>query len=208
LICGRADDLSALEGQTFDTVVLNSVVQYFPSVEYLVDLLRGILRLVEPGGRIFVGDVRNRDLLEAFHTAVEWGRAESQMSVAALGAGTGRKTEQEAELVLSPSFSPAVAKELGRITHVQLELKRGQHWNEMTRFRYDVTLHVDADRRAPAGATFEPWTSLEETARRLDHGRGVLGLGPVPDARVEAAVGAWRLLNEVDPGQGVGWLRS
>jgi amino acid adenylation domain-containing protein len=208
LICARADELSTLVGQTFDTVVLNSVVQYFPSVEYLVDLLRGVLRLVEPGGRIFVGDVRNRDLLDAFHTAVELSRAESQMSVADLRARVRRQIEQEAELVLSPSFFPAVAKELGRITHVQLELKRGQHWNEMTRFRYDVTLHVDADRRAPAGATLEPWTSLDETGRRLDHGSGVLGLGPVPDARVEAAVGAWRLLNEVDPGKDVGRLCS
>src|SRR5205823_2535815 len=49
LLQRNADDFSGLEPQTFDTVILNSVIQYFPSVEYLLRVLRGAVELVAPG---------------------------------------------------------------------------------------------------------------------------------------------------------------
>ncbi|HEX2092144.1 MAG TPA: amino acid adenylation domain-containing protein, partial [Longimicrobiaceae bacterium] len=67
----EADDLEEFAGAGFDTVVLNSVAQYFPGVEYLLRVLEGAAAAVRPGGRIFVGDVRSLPLLEAFHASVE-----------------------------------------------------------------------------------------------------------------------------------------
>ena len=40
LVRGTADDLSAAEGR-FDLVVLNSVAQYFPSLDYFLRVVRG-----------------------------------------------------------------------------------------------------------------------------------------------------------------------
>ena len=54
-----ADDVRAIEPGAFDAVVLNSVVQYFPSTDYLLQVLAAAMRLLAPGGTIFVGDVRN-----------------------------------------------------------------------------------------------------------------------------------------------------
>src|SRR5712692_137679 len=71
----KADDFSAFESATFDTVVLNSVIQYFPNAEYLFRVLEGSMRLLSPGGRIFLGDVRNLALLEAFHVSLALFRA-------------------------------------------------------------------------------------------------------------------------------------
>src|SRR6185503_8125304 len=45
-----ADDFSGIEPGSFDVVVLNSVVQYFPSPEYLERVLRAAMRAVRPGG--------------------------------------------------------------------------------------------------------------------------------------------------------------
>ncbi|MDT0616515.1 amino acid adenylation domain-containing protein, partial [Streptomyces lancefieldiae] len=49
-----ADDFSGLPRGGFDTVVLNSVVQYFPSAEYLDRVLGGALELLAPDGRLIV----------------------------------------------------------------------------------------------------------------------------------------------------------
>ena len=46
-----ADDFAGIAAGAFDVVVLNSVVQYFPDVDYLVRVLEGALRAVRPGGR-------------------------------------------------------------------------------------------------------------------------------------------------------------
>ena len=42
--------------KSFDTVIINSVVQYFPSLEYLTKVLDGAIKATKPGGAIFVGD--------------------------------------------------------------------------------------------------------------------------------------------------------
>jgi len=58
-----------------DTVILNSVVQYFPNIDYLRLVLERAVDLVSPGGRIFVGDVRPFGLLRVFHSSVQLARA-------------------------------------------------------------------------------------------------------------------------------------
>ena len=38
---------------------LNSVIQYFPDLDYLMTVLEGAVESVRPGGAVFVGDVRS-----------------------------------------------------------------------------------------------------------------------------------------------------
>ena len=54
----------------FDVVVINSVVQYFPDVDHLAEVIAGALDLLAPGGALFVGDVRDLRSLRAFQTAI------------------------------------------------------------------------------------------------------------------------------------------
>ena len=68
----RLDDM---EPGSFDTVILNSVIQYFPDIDYLVAVLEQAARLVPAGGRIFVGDIRHFGLLPAFHASVQLAQA-------------------------------------------------------------------------------------------------------------------------------------
>ena len=69
-----ATDFTGITGP-FDVVILNSVIQYFPSIDYLFQVLRGVLALTTPDARIFIGDVRSQPLLEAFHASVELAHA-------------------------------------------------------------------------------------------------------------------------------------
>src|ERR1700752_369358 len=65
-----ADVADGLPQGHFDVVVLNSVIQYFPSAGYLLDVLAVVMRLLAPGGAVFIGDVRNLSLLRAFTTGM------------------------------------------------------------------------------------------------------------------------------------------
>ena len=65
-----ADVADGLPQGHFDVVVLNSVIQYFPSAGYLLDVLAVAMGLLAPGGALFIGDVRNLSLLREFTTGM------------------------------------------------------------------------------------------------------------------------------------------
>ena len=54
----------------FDTIIVNSIVQYFPNAGYLAEVIDNAMELLAPGGAMFIGDVRNHSLQGAFQTAV------------------------------------------------------------------------------------------------------------------------------------------
>jgi amino acid adenylation domain-containing protein len=70
LLRRMAENFEGIEENSVDTVIINSVVQYFPTIEYFVHVLEGAVRATKAGGHIFVGDLRNLALLEAFHAAL------------------------------------------------------------------------------------------------------------------------------------------
>ena len=84
LLQQAAHELNGVADRSCDTVVINSVAQYFPDSDYLIQVLKRASELVEDGGRIFVGDVRSRDHLEAFQTLVALHQAPGHLDAAEL----------------------------------------------------------------------------------------------------------------------------
>ncbi|MFF7638569.1 amino acid adenylation domain-containing protein, partial [Kitasatospora sp. NPDC008050] len=130
-----ADVVEGLPAGYFDTVLINSVVQYFPDGEYLARVVDQALGLLAPGGRLVVGDVRHAGSVRALHTAVHNGRGAAARSV------VDRAVLLEKELVLAPEFFTELAQRDGRVGGVDIQLKRGDYHNELTRHRYEVVLH-------------------------------------------------------------------
>ncbi|MBV9788201.1 MAG: amino acid adenylation domain-containing protein, partial [Chloroflexi bacterium] len=197
-----ADDLSSFEDQSFDVVVINSVVQYFPSVDYLLQVLAGAARLVVPGGAIFIGDVRNRRLLETFHTAVELHRADDDQTTEQIRQRARHGLAQEHELVLDPAFFTALIEHLPQIGDVTIQLKRGHDHNELTQFRYDVVLHIGAQ----PTLVEQPWRNWHEEAidvaalRQELAGAApeIVAIANVPNARIQTETRALSLLESAD----------
>ena len=65
----EAADFSGIPDGGFDLCVINSVVQYFPSRDYLRRVVEQALRALAPDGVLFIGDVRSLPLLELYHCA-------------------------------------------------------------------------------------------------------------------------------------------
>jgi amino acid adenylation domain-containing protein len=201
LLARRADDFSGLEDQRFDLVVLNSVVQYFPHADYLLEVLTGAVSVLKPGGTIFVGDVRNLSMLEAFHTAVGLHRAPRNLPITELRARVRRQVAEERELVVAPQFFPALAAELPPITDVGIQPKRGRRHNELTQFRYDITLRTGPARVVAPVPAARDWCRHDLSIQKLRHELlasrpDLLCIERVPNARTVRAVEAARRLDD------------
>ncbi|GJF31178.1 hypothetical protein KNE206_38780 [Kitasatospora sp. NE20-6] len=187
-----AHDTDGLPAGEFDTIVINSVVQYFPSADYLAEVIGKLMRLLAPGGALFIGDVRNLRLLRPLATAVQLRRTGAGADLAAVRRAVEQAVRVEKELLVDPDFF-TVLREHGTglgadvgtglgtdagtglgadagtglgadVGAVVVEVKRGRHHNELTRYRYDVTLH-----KAPVTPA-SPGRSVE-----LEWGRQVAG---------------------------------
>ncbi|CBW75576.1 Non-ribosomal peptide synthetase modules [Mycetohabitans rhizoxinica HKI 454] len=123
----------------FDTIVINSVVQYFPNANYLQDVLHQAMTLLAPGGVLFVGDVRNFSLLNCFVSAVQLHQANPAVDDVST---VRRRIEQallaEKELLLAPAFFSSLPHTIDTIAAVDIQLKRGPYENELSRYRYEV----------------------------------------------------------------------
>ncbi|MEV6986109.1 amino acid adenylation domain-containing protein [Sphaerisporangium sp. NPDC051017] len=160
-----ADDLTGLPAEYFDVVVLNSVVQYFPSGEYLLTVLRQAFGLLRPGGAVFIGDVRNRRSQRELMSAVRIGRARGDGDPAVVRRAVEHALLLEKELLVDPDFFTALRGELPGLAGVDMRLKRGAYQNELTRHRYEVVLHK------------EPHEPLDLAgAERVTYGRDVADL--------------------------------
>ncbi|MFE7594354.1 amino acid adenylation domain-containing protein, partial [Kitasatospora sp. NPDC057512] len=160
-----AHDIDGLPVGEFDTIVINSVVQYFPSADYLADVIGKLMGLLARGGALFVGDVRNLRLLRPLATAVQLHRAADGADLPAVRRAVEQALLVEKELLVDPDFFTALREHGTDIGAVAVEVKRGRHHNELTRYRYDVTLRTRP--AAPAAG---------EAAVELLWGRDVAGL--------------------------------
>ncbi|GAA3379184.1 hypothetical protein GCM10020367_61730 [Streptomyces sannanensis] len=136
-----AHETDGLPPGTFDTVVVNSVVQYFPGADYLADVVRRLMALLAPGGTLFLGDVRNVRLLRPFATAVQLHKAGEDTDPVTVRRAVEQALLVEKELLVDPDFFTTLRDTSDDIGAVAVHVKRGGHHNELTRYRYDVTLH-------------------------------------------------------------------
>ena len=166
----EATDFRDVRPRSLDTIVLNSVIQYFPNLTYLLNVLEGAARSVAPGGHIFVGDVRHFGLLRILQSSVQFAKASPDASVRWLKQKIALSVEQEAELVVDPQFFLALPQSDLPIVGAEILIKRGHARNELTRYRYDVLLHVGETKRISSRQEIE-WpaggTSIDDLVSRL-----------------------------------------
>ena len=196
----QADDFDGIEPESFDVVVLNSVVQYFPGMDYLVRVIEGACRAVRSGGSIFIGDVRSLPLLRMLNAGIELERSSRKTSVGQLRERVERRISEEKELVIEPAFFRALA---GRQTHgiagTSIQVKRGRFHNELTRFRYDVVLHVNGSARSLESHTELEWNELGSVdalgSYLRERSPAALLVRGVPSARLSTE---WRKLQQIE----------
>ncbi|MGK3958995.1 amino acid adenylation domain-containing protein [Sorangium sp. So ce118] len=213
LLHRAAHELAEIPDASVDLVVINSVVQYLPSIEYLVDVLKAASAKLKPGGSLFVGDVRSLATLADFHADVALAQADDATTVATLREQVEERLRLEGELIIDPDFFHALAREIGRNGAVEIRLRRGVHHNEMSQFRYDALLHLDPAAPAPSVGVPLTWgegvATVGEVAARVAQARGqTVWLSGVPNRRCVAAAALVDQLRSSAGEELVGSLRA
>lgn len=206
-----ADRMTCSEVDRFDTVVMNSVAQYFPSAEYLEAVIATAVAALVDGGRFFIGDVRSLPLLEAFHADLVLACVREDYLAEDAQRRVRRGIASETELVLDPGFFFALRATIPRIAGVRIWPKRGVHANEFSQFRYDVVLEIGAAadvRDVPfANWTSEVWSLPQVESHLRACAPEAFGLAAVENVRVARAVAAQALLAACDGDKTAGDLR-
>ncbi|HWX42374.1 MAG TPA: methyltransferase, partial [Blastocatellia bacterium] len=203
LLHRQADDFNGVEPRSFDLVVLNSVVQYFPSIDYLLRIIEQAARSVKTGGHIFVGDVRSLPLLEAFHASVQLHQAQPWLNKAQLRTRVQKRLSMEQELAIAPRFFLSLSERVSEIAGARCSLKRGTHPNELNSFRYDVVIEIGGQTASSEGPIWIDWQTEGLTLDSLEallnaEQQETVAIKSVPNARVREHVRALELLESAD----------
>ncbi len=106
----------------YDLVIINSVVQYFPSDNYLSSLLNKLSLHLTTHGLVFIGDIRAYEYISMF--ANEFNKKASKLT----------------ELLIAQSYFINYVRN-SRIFHsLNIQLKHDSYNNEINKYRYDVIL--------------------------------------------------------------------
>ncbi|MGA9767429.1 MAG: amino acid adenylation domain-containing protein, partial [Blastocatellia bacterium] len=213
LLCREASVFDGLDESSFDTIILNSVVQYFPALEYLTQVLEGAIRIGSAGGTIFIGDVRSLPLLEAMHASVLLSQANDGLDADKFVQLWRSAIKQEEELVVSQAYFAMLKQKFPKISHVEIKPKRGWHENEMNRFRYDVVIHLGTRPDFITPSRTIDWSKemldLSGITQMLcEQQPDSLVITGVPNSRLHSDVAAVRMLRNIDGIQTVGELRQ
>ncbi|HEX2523937.1 MAG TPA: phosphopantetheine-binding protein, partial [Terriglobia bacterium] len=208
----KADNFEGFEGEKFSGVVVNSVVQYFPDIEYLVKVIEGAMRVVEEGGFIFLGDIRSLPMGEMFQASVQLAKAGETVSVKQLRQRVEQQRAQEQELLIDPKFFPALKERMGGIGRVEIVPKRGRGQNELMQFRYQVVMEVGKEKK---GAGVEEWWDwkaeglrMETVRQRLESGKKEsIGIKNIANVRISRALETLKLIREGEGSSTAGELR-
>ncbi|KQH77025.1 hypothetical protein AO501_11190 [Mycobacterium gordonae] len=180
LLAQPAHVRAGLPHNHFDTVVLNSIVQYFPNAGYLKQVIDNVMDLLAPGGTLFFGDIRNLTLRGAFYTSVAY--AQTAGDADEIRRRVRRAVISESELLLAPEFFTTWAADHSAVAGIDIQLKRGSADNELNRYRYDVVVHKSpASVRSLATAPTWPWSGDAQLLARLRSDRpGAVRITGIP----------------------------
>ena len=155
-----ADRIGTLGQDEFDAVVINSIVQCFSGHNYFRQVLRTAIELTKDRGFIFVGNIFDQDLKDAFVAEL---RAFNRAHV---GRGYRTKTDYSEELFLNRAFLDDLRHDLPEIAAVECSMLRGTQQSELSRFSFDALLRIDKSGRS--AAPLAPRQKRQYDSRALD----------------------------------------
>lgn len=173
---GTALDLNAFRQTiTPNTVVINSVAQYFPSQHYLSQVIQRLIAL-ESVTTIVFGDIRSYALYPQFQATKARRRLGTKgISRYQLQTEMRKTVQSEDELLVDPAFFTSLADTeqlYGVIEHVEILPKRMEAVNELSCYRYAAVLHIRRSNNMPLKVFDVPpraWVNYAESLRSKIH---------------------------------------
>ena len=131
-----------LENGRFDLIIINSVIQYFPSSAYLHEVLNKASSLIAPGGYFFLGDIRaasGRVASALSHRILE--PSKQKLGIDFSWKDCVEDASKEIELMFDPGW--VLTSLASRRPSLWPRMKYFQPLNELSKFRYDLLVQLD-----------------------------------------------------------------
>ena len=132
------------DNNMYTCVIVNSVLQYLPSVESIISTIKQLVSSTKPGGTIILGDIRSLELMELYilekmrQNNLDANNLEQHLN-------TFYYKSRDAEITLSPNFFYSLQTSIKNISHIDINVKHGSYVNELNYFRYDVIIHIQKE---------------------------------------------------------------
>lgn len=181
-----AHEISCGNDETFDTIILNSVAQYFSGEKYLLDVLDRAVEMLKGKGRIIIGDVRDNRLQKLFKSKLLLSKLQESTSIKEFEWIRDLETANEEELCIAPGFFYNLSKHYPGISHVDIKWKSMSAVNELSAYRYTVVIYIGVEKEL-AAAGWQQWggTVNSQTLMELINGQEqTIALKGVPNPRL------------------------
>ncbi len=128
-----AHEIKKIRNENYNVVILNSVIQAFPGVNYLRNVIKDIIKLCKTKAVIFIGDImdyeKKGELIDSINS---YGIKDKKL-----------KNNLVFELFVRKGFFKYLKNECDQIEKIEITKKIHTIENELTRFRYDVLIHIN-----------------------------------------------------------------
>ena len=190
-----AHEIVLEENEKVDTVLLNSVVQYFPGEDYMTGVIGKALSLLQKNGRVIIGDVRDNRSLSFFKGRIQLQKLQHSVSLQEFDWVVNQEVIKEEELCFSPQYFHALKAIYPQITNVEIKWKQASYINELSAYRYTVILHTDLEKQllSPEWKTLKDAGGSQSVIAQLDALVPLIALQQVSNPRL----GAEKLLNKI-----------
>jgi 2-polyprenyl-3-methyl-5-hydroxy-6-metoxy-1,4-benzoquinol methylase len=205
-------NIDKLSYQKFDLIIINSVAQYFPGLDYMFNVIKKIKQYSGPNSHIFLGDIRSYELQKLFYFDV-LKKKHPKIDNEDLKNRITQLEKRENETLYHSSLFKLLQKSLDFINSCNFELKDGVFNNELTLYRYDVTLLCNNKKETNLTISSFTWKQLKnpeieitEKLKKLENNE-VLEIINIPNIRFTSLEGEYNFLfnkNELT----LGYLKS
>ncbi len=185
MVCA-AHEISSPEGDKPDTIIMNSIVQYFPGEEYMNEVIKKCMSILKGKGRIVIGDVRDNRLLELFKSRLQIQNLARSVSIREFEWAVEQDVLKEEELCFSPEYFYKLRRQYPEITTIEIKWKRGSYINELTLYRYTVTVYVGTKKEFtdPGWLSWEGSNSKVTFIDQIEKNRDTIAIKNAPNPRL------------------------
>lgn len=180
-----AHEVELPQGGVINTILINSVCQYFPSEEYMDQIIAKCILLLKGHGRIIIGDVRDVRLLHLFKTRLEIINFDDKTTLRELNWAAQQAALDEEELCFSPDYFYNLQSRFFEISNIDIQWKSVNSINEMSLYRFNVVISVNIETEHIVPAWIE-WSdkSRREIINRLTEKDPIISLINAPNPRL------------------------
>ena len=165
---GTATDINRLGSIRADLAIVNSVCQYFPSGDYLFELIKGLTQI--PGmKRLYFGDMRPHKLNKQLLTARALYLLGTNATKEAIQRQMAEISSRERELLVDPAFFTALTQKMPeQVAHVEILPKMMRATNELSSYRYAAVIHLRNGEPLVQALPATNWIDFEKSQMRRE----------------------------------------